>query len=226
MKRTTGHKWWGWLSAALAFCVAAPLTARAEDRDFHQINLDVKAFARRVSQAQSNADRASALVDLCLLHCEIVSHERFATSPTLQGYRGKVRLILNEFQKDAARATRAAERQTSRRQPRDNSAQESLADNALLTLLTDDHLWLSSQLQGGPAIVSQYAGPYFGGITQEDVDQLIELIESTIHPDTWAANGGAGSIHYWGPGLALVVRATTTVHEDLEEFLWMLRRSY
>lgn len=54
-----------------------------------------------------------------------------------------------------------------------------------------------------------------GGAPQNGAQDLIDLIESTIGPDTWDVNGGQGTIRYWQPGMALVVRQTSEVHAQL-----------
>jgi hypothetical protein len=52
-----------------------------------------------------------------------------------------------------------------------------------------------------------------GGAAQ--VQQLITLIEATIQPESWANNGGLGTIRYWSPGYALVIRNTQAVHAEI-----------
>ncbi len=52
---------------------------------------------------------------------------------------------------------------------------------------------------------------------------LVDLIQRTIAPDSWDVRGGPGSIYYWRPGRALVVRQTTEVHDWLAETLEQLR---
>ncbi|MCA9056397.1 MAG: hypothetical protein KDA75_21360 [Planctomycetaceae bacterium] len=47
------------------------------------------------------------------------------------------------------------------------------------------------------------------------VQQLIDLIEMTIQPESWANNGGLGAIGYWSPGYALVIRNTQAVHAQI-----------
>ena len=54
--------------------------------------------------------------------------------------------------------------------------------------------------------------------------ELIELIQTTIAPDTWDVNGGNGSIRYYSPVHALVVRQTGEVHHQIGEALQALRR--
>lgn len=41
---------------------------------------------------------------------------------------------------------------------------------------------------------------------------LIELIQNTIEPESWAANGGLGTIEFYRPLNALVIRNTLHVH--------------
>ncbi len=48
-------------------------------------------------------------------------------------------------------------------------------------------------------------------------------VPRTIAPDSWDIRGGPGSIYYWRPGRALVVRQTTEVHDWLAETLEQLR---
>jgi len=54
---------------------------------------------------------------------------------------------------------------------------------------------------------------------------LVELIQNVIAPSTWDVNGGSGSIRYWRPGHALVVRQTEQVHEDIGGLLRQLERA-
>lgn len=54
---------------------------------------------------------------------------------------------------------------------------------------------------------------------------LVELIQNVIAPSTWDVNGGNGSIRYWRPGHALVVRQTEQIHEDVGGLLRQLERA-
>lgn len=47
---------------------------------------------------------------------------------------------------------------------------------------------------------------------QQNVNGIIEMIQSTIEPDSWKANGGAGSIAFYAPTMSLVVRQSAEVH--------------
>ena len=53
--------------------------------------------------------------------------------------------------------------------------------------------------------------------------ELVELIQHTIAPSTWDVNGGNGTIIYFAPRQALVVRQTDDVHGDLGAVLEGLR---
>lgn len=56
-----------------------------------------------------------------------------------------------------------------------------------------------------------------GGTAAElsNAQALIDLITRTIEPDSWAENGGRGTISYFAPVHALVVRNTIHVHEQI-----------
>lgn len=63
-----------------------------------------------------------------------------------------------------------------------------------------------------------------GGLTTVAAGEaLIELIERTIQPDHWEANGGPGVIVYYAPLMALVVRASSEVHGQVGGIMGGLR---
>lgn len=53
--------------------------------------------------------------------------------------------------------------------------------------------------------------------------QLIQLIQTTIEPDSWAVNGGPGTINYFSPLQVLVIRQTGEVHHQIGGVLGALR---
>lgn len=57
-----------------------------------------------------------------------------------------------------------------------------------------------------------------------DFDTLIDLITSTVSPDTWDEVGGAGAIEPFPTTLSLVVSQTQEVHEQIAELLAQLRK--
>lgn len=52
---------------------------------------------------------------------------------------------------------------------------------------------------------------------EQRAEQLIELIAEAIEPDSWASNGGRGTIQAWGS--LLVVRNSIRVHQALGGYL-------
>ena len=57
-----------------------------------------------------------------------------------------------------------------------------------------------------------------------DFDTLIELITSTIAPDTWDEVGGPGAIESFATNLSLVISQTQDVHDQIADLLEQLRR--
>ena len=62
-----------------------------------------------------------------------------------------------------------------------------------------------------------------GGATAFAAQQLIDLIVTTIAPDSWKQNGGHGSISYYARNPALVIRQTNEVHGEMVDLLRALR---
>jgi general secretion pathway protein D len=63
-----------------------------------------------------------------------------------------------------------------------------------------------------------------GGGVIADFDTLIELVTSTISPDSWLDNGGKGTISGFPTNLSLVVSQTQDIHQDIADLLQQLRR--
>jgi general secretion pathway protein D len=78
---------------------------------------------------------------------------------------------------------------------------------------------------GGSRTPQLSAGPGgLGGGVIADFDSLIELITTTISPQSWDEVGGPGSISGFDTNLSLVVSQTQEVHEQLADLLEQLRR--
>ena len=82
---------------------------------------------------------------------------------------------------------------------------------------------------GGPPVTGQPQQIPFGpaglsGGTQADFDSLIELITTTIQPQSWDDVGGPGSVAPFETNLSLVVSQTQEVHEEIVDLLQQLRR--
>ncbi len=59
---------------------------------------------------------------------------------------------------------------------------------------------------------------------EADVDSIIEIVSSTVAPDSWDAVGGPGAIEFFPYSLDIVVDQTREVHEQVEELLERLRK--
>jgi len=80
---------------------------------------------------------------------------------------------------------------------------------------------------GGPAMGGTPSipfGPPATGGAQADFQSLMELIQQTVQPTTWDANGGPGAIRPFETNLSLVISQTQEVHEEIADLLEQLRR--
>ncbi len=62
-----------------------------------------------------------------------------------------------------------------------------------------------------------------GVVREPHVQQFVQLLQTTVAPDTWSASGGAGTMEVFS-GL-LVVNQSEEVHERIEKLLQMLREA-
>jgi len=82
---------------------------------------------------------------------------------------------------------------------------------------------------GGAAVGGMgFPGGGFGAGMGQSADygpQLVDLIQRTVAPSSWDVNGGPGTIYYFRPSRALVVRQTDEVHGQLSDALEQLQRA-
>src|SRR6185295_14732333 len=64
-----------------------------------------------------------------------------------------------------------------------------------------------------------------GGGVQPDFDTLVDLITTTVKPQTWDEVGGPGSVSRFPNNLSLVISQTQEVHEEIVYLLDQLRRN-
>jgi hypothetical protein len=174
------------------------------------------AIRREVSELlkadNSNPDdevRAKQVRRMCEVYLEVVGDERFLTSPTFQQQKAKLYTRLLRIRDELKRRSHMENRGREADQ-----AQRELAGSLAA------HLQLASQTLGGPATVFEGAS---GGGAVADPDPLIDLITETINPSHWNVNGGPGSIKFYGPALALVVRASSEVQGRVGDVIGGLR---
>ena len=63
-----------------------------------------------------------------------------------------------------------------------------------------------------------------GGGSIADFDSLMELIQTTVVPDTWEALGGPSTMSPYPANLSLVISTTSEVHDQITQLLESLRR--
>ena len=63
-----------------------------------------------------------------------------------------------------------------------------------------------------------------GGGSLADFTSLIDLIQTTVSPDTWEALGGPSTMREYAQNLSLVISTTSEVHDQITELLESLRR--
>ena len=78
--------------------------------------------------------------------------------------------------------------------------------------------------QRGNAVYGVVGGQSRGGISQQDFEPLIELIQNTINPDSWQDTGqGLGTIEAFVPNLSLIVSQTQEIQDEIQDLLKKLR---
>lgn len=178
-----------------------------------QISASIKAEAT----AKSDADRIEAIRSMARLYTQLKRDPRLLESETLRGYKGRLWGRLTHIQKRWEREVSRLERElgTGKSQQPDVLA-------AATTLAITQGLDLVAATLGGPSTIlaagceTQSAHAALGGAARLDYGrELVELIQRTISPDFWDVNGGPGTIVYYAPLHALVVRATAEVHEEV-----------
>lgn len=201
-------------------CSALALGAPASNADSAKVNKrlaaeidrDISAALKKEATAKSLKERGKAIEQLCTLHHEITSDERFTTLDQMQSLRariwGRLTKVKTELKRQLAKDG----------QPQLDDSQAEAAQYA------------SSNLAGAMSLADFATGSpssYFGrgGASQTEVNaqQLIELIQRTISPDFWDVAGGPGAIFYYPQLQVLVIRATAEVHDDVGGLVGALR---
>ena len=223
-----------------------------DHRSIGEYRRDVRTFIKNSKSEDAQVER-NAVFNLCELHWELVQDPRFQTSQQIQGFRVVVARRLETYAKDdkkeQLRARRLAKQNKSRSASFGDSSNsiaessgnvnlnepsskldqaasspvpaESEEDKAMYQSSADSYYSLG-QLSGGPNQLFGYAGGHLGP-PWDHGPELVDLIQNTINPDFWRANGGNGVIHYFRPLQVLVIGASTQVHEDTLDLLYKIR---
>lgn len=137
---------------------------------------------------------------------------------------GKIRLRLHALSKEIVYQAAVEERLARQTKPAKIKLPEAQADN--LGQFAGGQRAGFGGPAGRPAGVGAgvQGGMYPQGIP-DGGKELVDLIQHVIAPQSWDVNGGPGSIYYWAPGHAIVVRQTAEVHHQLGDTLHQLRRA-
>jgi hypothetical protein len=88
------------------------------------------------------------------------------------------------------------------------------------TMITRTY-YLGSLLEGGP--FSNAGIRFVPGLTQfeamQNVLSVTNMIQSSVDPSSWQANGGKGTITFHAPSMSLIIRNTAEVHGMMSGYL-------
>lgn len=195
---------------AICTCIIVFVTspfARAESQQptvtIHSITRAASQTLRREALAADGATRESILRELIGIHDQALGHMRFAESARLQRTVLRIRARLRRVKEEIQR--QLAEKDVIR---------HAAARSVVL------HQRLGNVPQAAPQAIANRGAPQAGG---DYGPELVQLIERTISPPIWEANGGPATIVYFQPRHALVVRATRETHRDVGHLLIGLR---
>jgi hypothetical protein len=81
---------------------------------------------------------------------------------------------------------------------------------------------LAGAVRGGGVALPGAAG---GSAVEDHGEELVELIQQVIAPQSWDVNGGPGVALYFRPLRVLVIRQTAEIHGRLADVAGQLRRA-
>ena len=200
---------------------ATPPAADFKLRHYHEYEKALDEALRSEARATDQHPRAEAIRRMTALYRELRTDPRLETSDTLKGYKIKLWSRLTRVKGDLKRHL---DREAKLAKHQDQAPDAQALQHATESLA--GQMSLMNYTMGGPGyVLSQTGGSFGGGTVTDNGQELIDLIEHTIRPDFWDTAGGPGSIFYYQPLMALVVRATAEVHGDVSGLVEALRRA-
>jgi len=191
-------------------------------RRYHEIERDLTEALRSEVRAQTPESRAVAVRKMCDLYQELASDSRLETSDQLKNYQSKLWSRMTRIKRELEQQVARQAGKAPGRAP--SEAELQAVQDAAVSLAAQ--MSYSNYTLGGPAYVLSQSGAAFGGGAVNDhAQELIDLIQRRIRPNFWDVSGGPGSMFYYRPLMALVVRATSEVHGDVGGLLGALRRA-
>jgi hypothetical protein len=169
-----------------------------------------KAFKRWAKPSDAEAEEAAR--ELISLFIELQRDDELAR-PQWKSLQTKVRNRLLELRDQIARKVAIARRLEKERARKARGLAGDKSDSLSSGTSDDSYLLDPALARGGGAMG---AADYGQG--------LVDLIQTVVRPQSWDVQGGPGSIFYWYPGKALVIRQTDEIHEEILGVLEQLRR--
>ncbi len=203
-------------------------TTNSAPRDPVEISREETALVRLTSKKTDEVQRVKAIVGLCKLFVEIGEHPQVADNATLQRVsvevqarlRGIEQRLISELRRrkieepqsmiDEQRNRRLGRNRNFANQQSGNSAGEASGQSL-------------SESASGSSNAMNFAGLSGPGDFNEMGWWLVGLIRHTVEPDYWDTSGGPGTVVYYGPSRALVIRGSWRIHEQVADLLSALR---
>jgi hypothetical protein len=213
------------LYASIGDISDAPTTTsegkQAQPRRYHEIDADIRDALRAEALAETDGQRGEAVHQIVAIYQELRRDPRLATSDTLKKYKAKLWSRMTRVKRDLERKLNRQARSAERDGDREQLEAIEQATRNLATQVS-----MMNYTMGGPSYILERSGGAFGGRASFDHSQeLIDLIQRTIKPDSWDVHGGPGSMFYYRPLMALVVRATSEVHGNVGGLLRAMRQA-
>lgn len=199
-------------------------------RSVTELREDSEALLKKSKTMAGTAIETAVIVDLCLLHREVVGHPKFGSNPQLDSVRARIAFRLKAVARDLEKQLERTQEQLASKAapPSANESSRALTPASRrssfeVNLQSLRQAYCLDVLVGGP---SQYLGYLPGNFAPpwDHGQELVNLIESTILPEFWQVNGGNGRIHYYQPLRILVVSGTSEMHDNLTDLLRRLRQ--
>ena len=211
----------------LSWFVNPPAIEELPERSVTNIRKDVKSLLiQEAKSAKGSSEHVQIVGRLLALHCEIVTHSTFHEGFVLQQSRGKLQSRLVRVER---RIRRDLKKQEQEEIAKAKAIEHIPAFNQLAIVLAQQIGGpfgpggpFAPQPQAGGAAVGGGLGGG-GGAMPDYGEELADLIRQVINPEFWNETGGPGSVVYFAPRQALVVRATHQVHERVAQLLLDLR---
>ena len=191
----------GEVNATTAKTVSAAATeTKSAAAVARQLRDAVRAALIREARAKTPNDRAAAVRELTVLYGRTMGEIQLTDGQRTR-LRMKIRIRLKRVQKDWQRQSRREQKKAGR------NHRSNTTDNTKAKLTAGD----TSATALDSRFVTEGDAGAFAGAGRDFGQDLVELIEKTIAPDTWDVNGGRDTIMYYAPMRVLVVRQTANV---------------